>query len=152
MELLIDVINQKLRLATNLKHLVEGTKNFIKLTFNLSDDWNELNIFAQFIQDERYYNVDLDNNNSVYVPSGITEGICKIVLHGTNESVVATTDYLKLTIDKNVLVTEQTTPPALTGGYHLMPVSPVVFETGDINAANVYSDVDLSPVQQPGGV
>lgn len=42
--------------------------------------------------------------------------------------------------------------PAPTGGYHFVFVYPVIFETGDINAANVYSDVDLSPVQQPGGV
>lgn len=44
------------------------------------------------------------------------------------------------------------TPTPITGGYHFVFVSPVIFETGDINAANVYSDVDLSPVQQPGGV
>ena len=55
MELLVNVNNQKLRLATNLKSLVAGSQQFIKLTFNLSEEWDDLLTFAQFIQGENAY-------------------------------------------------------------------------------------------------
>lgn len=106
MELLIDVINQKLRLVTNLKHLVEGTKNFIKLTFNLSEEWDDLLTFAQFIQGENAYSQYLDENNSVYLPHEIQAGICEVTLYGTNEQVIATTNKLQLNIDVNNIVVD----------------------------------------------
>lgn len=85
MELLINVINQKLKLATNLKSLVAGTQQFIKFTFNLSDEWDDLLTFAQFIQGENAYSQYLDSDNSVYLPSEIQEGVCKLALCNTKE-------------------------------------------------------------------
>lgn len=109
MELLINVINQKLKLATNLKSLVAGTQQFIKFTFNLSDEWDDLLTFAQFIQGENAYSQYLDSDNSVYLPSEIQEGVCKLALCGTGSQgegshIIATTNYLELNIDENILV------------------------------------------------
>ena len=104
MELLVNVINQKLKLATNLKSLVAGTQKFIKFTFNLSDDWNGLHPFAQFIQGENSYNDYLDEDNSVYLPPEIQQGICKILLYGSDGTIIATTNYIELTIDDNFLI------------------------------------------------
>lgn len=109
MELLINVINQKLKLATNLKNLVAGSQQFIKLTFNLSEEWDDLLTFAQFIQSENAYSQYLDSDNSVYLPSEIQKGVCKLALCGTGSQgegshIIATTNYLELNIDENILV------------------------------------------------
>ena len=109
MELLINVINQKLKLATNLKSLVAGTQQFIKFTFNLSNEWDDLLTFAQFIQGENAYSQYLDSDNSVYLPSEIQKGVCKLALCGTGSQgegshIIATTNYLELNIDENILV------------------------------------------------
>ena len=106
MELLINVINQKLKLASNLKSLVAGTQKFIKFTFNLPDDWNGLHPFAQFIQGTNSYNDYLDENNSVYLPSEIEKGVYKILLYGSDGTIIATTNYLEITIDENFLVSD----------------------------------------------
>ena len=111
MELLINVINQKLKLATNLKSLVAGTQQFIKLIFNLPDEWDGLLAFAQFIQGSNSYNVYLDENNSVYLPSEIQAGTCKVLLYGTgnqgeNSQIIATTNYLEFTIDENIIISD----------------------------------------------
>lgn len=109
MELLINVINQKLKLATNLKSLVAGSQQFIKLTFNLSEEWDDLLTFAQFIQGENAYSQYLDENNSVYLPHEIQAGTCKVILYGTGSQgegsqIIATTNYLEFTIDENITV------------------------------------------------
>lgn len=109
MELLINVINQKLKLATNLKNLVAGSQQFIKLTFNLSEEWDDLLTFAQFIQGENAYSQYLDENNSVYLPHEIQAGTCKVILYGTGSQgegsqIIATTNYLEFTIDENITV------------------------------------------------
>ena len=109
MELLVNVNNQKLRLATNLKSLVAGSQQFIKFTFNLSDEWDDLLTFAQFIQGSNSYNAYLDENNSVYLPHEIEAGTCKLILYGTGSQgegsqIIATTNYLELNIDENITV------------------------------------------------
>lgn len=109
MELLVNVNNQKLRLATNLKSLVAGSQQFIKFTFNLSDEWDDLLTFAQFIQGSNSYNAYLDEDNSVYLPHEIQAGTCKLILYGTGSQgegsqIIATTNYLELNIDENITV------------------------------------------------
>lgn len=106
MELLVNVNNQKLRLATNLKSLVAGSQQFIKFTFNLSDEWDDLLPFAQFIQDNSTYNSYLDTNNSVYLPPEIHAGRCQVTLYGTNGRVVSTTNRLELNIAENNIVVD----------------------------------------------
>lgn len=106
MNIQINVINQKLRLATNLKNYVAGSQEFVQFTFNISEEWDDLLPFAQFIQNGSTYNVYLDSNNSVYLPSEIQAGICEVTLYGNNGRVIATTNKLKLNIDENNIVVD----------------------------------------------
>lgn len=100
MEVLVNVIGQKLRIATNCKTFVEGSRNFIKYTFLLSDDWAGLVTHAQFTQDGNAYNRDLDSNNSVFLPDEIHDGKCELVLCGVSGLTVATSDSAVLNIKK----------------------------------------------------
>lgn len=50
MDILVNVANQKLKIATNLKSLVAGTQEFVRFVFNLTGDWDDLLTFAQFRQ------------------------------------------------------------------------------------------------------
>lgn len=106
MNIQINVINQKLRLATNLKNYVAGSQEFVQFTFNISEEWDDLLPFAQFIQNSSTYNIYLDSNNSVYLPSEIQAGICELTLYGNNGRVIATTNKLKLNIDENNIVVD----------------------------------------------
>ena len=96
MEVFINVIGQKLRIATNCRTFVEGTMNFIKFTFVLSDDWAGLEKKAQFIQDGEAINRELDGNNSVYLPVEIHSGTFELVLRGGMGLTSAVTDALVL--------------------------------------------------------
>lgn len=106
MNIQINVINQKLRLATNLKNYVAGSQEFVQFTFNISEEWDDLLPFAQFIQNGSTYNIYLDSSNSVYLPSEIQAGICEVTLYGNNGRVIATTNKLKLNIDENNIVVD----------------------------------------------
>lgn len=98
MEVFINVVGQKLKIATNCRTFVEGSSNFIKLTFILSDEWDGLEKKAQFIQDGTAYDAFLDRNNSVYLPARIHDGKCELILFGTSGTIVAITDGLILNI------------------------------------------------------
>ena len=104
MDILVNVANQKLRIATNLKNLISGTQEFVKFVFNLNGDWDNLMTFAQFTQNGKSYNQYLDDENSVYLPSEIGVGTCTLMLYGSNDKTIATTNYLTLDIDDNILV------------------------------------------------
>ncbi len=106
MNILVNLINQKLKIATNLKSFVDGTKNFIRFSFNLSDDWNDLLTFAQFSQNGKAYNKYLDDENCVYLPPEIRAGNCTLMLYGTGDNTIATTNYLTLKIDENILISD----------------------------------------------
>ena len=106
MEILVNVVGQKLKIATNLKCFVSGSQQFVKFIFNMDSEWDNLTVFAQFKQNDVAYNQYLDNDNSVYLPSEISAGTCELILYGTGNDVRATTNYLTLTIDESVLVTD----------------------------------------------
>ena len=106
MDILVNVANQKLKIATNLKSLIAGTQEFVRFTFNLTGDWDDLLTFAQFQQNGVAYNAYLDENNSAYLPSEIGVGTCTLMLYGSNDKTIATTNYLTLTIDENILVSD----------------------------------------------
>lgn len=106
MDILVNVSNQKLKIATNLKNLVAGTQEFVKFTFNLTSDWDNLMTFAQFQQNGVAYNVYLDENNSVYLPPEIGAGTCTLMLSGNHDNTIATTNYLTLIIDDNILISD----------------------------------------------
>lgn len=104
MDILVDVVNQKLQTATNLTKFVAGTQEFIRFVFNLGGDWADLMVFAQFTQNETSYNQYLDEENGAYLPSEITEGVATLMLYGSYENKIATSDTLTLEIQKNDLV------------------------------------------------
>lgn len=125
MEIKINVDNQKLKVATNLKTYISGTKNFVKITFNFMDKiWGSLKTYAQFRQGDEAYNLFLDENNSVYLPPELVAGECLLILHGVlaeqipeetdeisgdifkNATVVGITDALRLEIKENMILAD----------------------------------------------
>lgn len=106
MDILINVSKQRLKLATNLKKYVSGSQEFVRFVFGLNSYWRDLLTFAQFAQNGNTYNRYLDDENAVYLPSEIVAGECTLTLFGSGNSVIATTNYLTLTIDENILVSD----------------------------------------------
>lgn len=104
MNVLVNVVNQKIKVTTNLKNLVAGTQEFVKFNFSLTDDWDDLTIFAQFTQNGVSYNQYLDEDKCVYLPSEIGAGTCTMMLYGSGEDVIATTNYITFTISSNILI------------------------------------------------
>ena len=104
MTILINVINQELRLATPFKTLVNGTQEFIKFKFVLDDAWLKITTFAQFVQDGTAYNVYLDDNKCVFLPREINNGTFTLMLYGTGEHVIGTSNYLTLKMVDNIFV------------------------------------------------
>jgi mRNA deadenylase 3'-5' endonuclease subunit Ccr4 len=106
MKISVNVIGQRMKLATNIKCLVSGSKQFIKFIFNMDSNWDNLLTYAQFRQNDVVYNRYLDKDNSVYLPNEIIAGTCELVLCGTHNGIRATTNCLTLTIDENILVAD----------------------------------------------
>ena len=104
MDILVNVANQKLKIAANLKSLVKGTQEFIRFVYNLTGDWDGLTVFAQFIQNGVAYNQLLDSENSAYLPAEIGAGTVTMMLYGSGGNTIATTNYLTLTVDENIFV------------------------------------------------
>lgn len=100
MDVFIDVVNQKLRVATNLRKYVSGTNQFVRFVFNLSDDWAGLTTCAEFLQNENVFSHELDSNNSVYLPREVTHGKCSLSLKGTNGTVTATSEDVVFLVEK----------------------------------------------------
>ena len=127
MTILVNVVNQELRLQTPFKSLINRTQNFIKFKFLLDNDWDDLMTFAQFIQNGTAYNVYLDDENCVYLPPEITDGNVNILLYGTNiktdnggteRAVIGTTNYLTIKVEDSILmdgeISEDLTPDLYT--------------------------------------
>lgn len=105
MDVNINVIGQKLKIASNLKNYVEGTQRFVKFIFSFRDNtWDDMLITAQFQQNDHAYNTYLDSDNAVYLPKEITVGRCKLLLFGSKTNVKATTSYIDFDIDANYVV------------------------------------------------
>ena len=83
-------------------HFAPGSQKFIKFSFDLSDDWNGLTVFAQWIQGDTAYNSYLDSNNCAYLPPEIVPGQCIMMLYGTGGSnIIGTTMPLKFQISED---------------------------------------------------
>ena len=106
MDILVNVIDQKLKTKANTKRLVSGTQKFIRFKFSLDDAWDDLSVFAQFIQNGKAYNDYLDENNSVYLPPEIKDGKFDVLLYGSGSNTIATTNYLTFEVDKNILISD----------------------------------------------
>lgn len=118
MDVLVNVVNQKIKVTTNLKNLVAGTQEFVKFNFSLSDDWDNLLVFAQFIQNGNAYNQYLDENKCAYLPSEIGAGTCTMMLYGSGDNVIATTNYITFSIDRNILVNDAQSTDISTSLYN----------------------------------
>lgn len=86
--------------------IVSGSQQFVRFKFNLGEEWNGLLTFAQFMQNGVAYNQYLDDENSVCLPSEIAAGTCTLMLYGSNDGTIGTTNYLTLKIDENILVSD----------------------------------------------
>lgn len=106
MDIFMNVLGQKLQHASGNRTFVSGSQEFVKFRFQLSDEWEGLTIFAQFIQNGVAYNQYLDTENCCYLPAEIGAGTCTLLLYGSDNEVIATTNYLTLTIDENLLISD----------------------------------------------
>ena len=105
MDIRVNVVNQKLKIPTNLKNFVAGTQEFIRFVFNfIDDDWDDLTTFAQFTQGGVGYNQLLDSDKSVYLPSEIVDGVFTLMLYGSGGTTIATTNYLTLKMEDNIFI------------------------------------------------
>lgn len=105
MDILVTVEGQKMKIASNQTHHIEGSSQFVKFIFDLSDEWVGLDSNVQFIQNGEAYGQKLDgsgNKKYAFLPNGITEGECKMVLYGGDGTIRATTNYIPLSIGKDI--------------------------------------------------
>lgn len=101
MDILVNVLHQKLKVQTNYKTVVEGTNNFIRFVFNFSDDWDDMAKVALFNQDTVTYAKPLSSDDSVYLPSEIVSGDFALTVQGTRDTTVATTNVLSMHADRH---------------------------------------------------
>lgn len=104
MDILVNIVNQKLKIAANQKTLVEGTQKFIRFIFILPVEWKDLVVFAQFKQNDVGYNIFLDEYNAAYLPPEIITGTCVLTIYGTRDDVVAVSDSVELSITRSGIV------------------------------------------------
>lgn len=105
MNILVNVVNQKMKVVSGFRDIVEGSQEFVRFEFNLTDEWSGLMTFAQFRQGENAYNKYLDENNCVCLPPEIKAGTCTVMLYGAGGTVIGTTNYVTLNINEYNLVT-----------------------------------------------
>lgn len=106
MSIYINVVNQRLYIASSFDNIVSGSQAFVKFQFNLGEEWNGLTPFAQFCQNGKAYNQYLDDDNCAFLPTEIGAGTCTLMLYGSGDKIIATTNYLSLKIDRNILVSD----------------------------------------------
>lgn len=107
MEILVQLVGQKLKVESNLKCLVAGSQRFVRFIFDLPDEWKTLVPFAQFAQNGTGYNVYLDEEDwGCYLPTEITSGTCTLMLYGSDGTMIGTTNAITLTIDENHLIVD----------------------------------------------
>ena len=148
MDILVDVVEQRLQTATHLTSFIAGTQQFVRFVFNLDSDWSDLSVFAQFTQNEVSYNQYLDNENSVYLPAEITEGICTLTLFGSAENKRATTDFLTLELIANNLVADGQSTEITLSLYEQLANEVHVLSTWKNQFAADYSSADANLQQQ----
>ena len=83
MDVRVAVDGQRMMLQDSSYRFAPRSQEFVRFIFELSEEWTDLTIFAQFSQNGSAYNLYLDNENSVYLPCEITSGSCTMMLYGT---------------------------------------------------------------------
>ena len=93
------VRGQRIIVQDGTRRFAPRSQKFIRFSFDFSDDWNGMTVSARWIQGENTYSSNLDGNNCVYLPSGISSGTCIMVLRGTgSNNTIGTTLPLELRI------------------------------------------------------
>lgn len=101
MNIFINVDKQKLRCCNNLRKFTSGTRSFIWFNFILSDDWKDLVVFAQFVQNGKKYNKYLDEEYKADLPAELVSGSCTLALCGTKNGVIAKSNKMEFDILKD---------------------------------------------------
>lgn len=97
MEVLVNVIGQKLRIPSNFKKVITGSRKFVKFVFTLSSEWSYITPHAKFTQDDNVFDAVLGSEHTCYLPSEITSGEFVLTLYGIGlegEKVAVTNDIL----------------------------------------------------------
>lgn len=94
---------QRLKLKEGQNLIIEGSKNFVELNFQLSKEWSELDVKANFEQGDKITSVEVENGIVVF-PDNIKAGICNLSLTGTgSNSIKATTNYIVFVVEKDII-------------------------------------------------
>lgn len=102
MDVLANVIGQKIKLSCNNIKFVSNTKGFIKFIFSFTSDWDNLIKIAQFSQNGVCYESCLDSNGSVSLPQELTEGEFTLSLYAEGEGVLARTLPFSLKLERSI--------------------------------------------------
>lgn len=147
MEIKINVTGQKMKVATNLKTYVSGSQEFVKFTFNFTDNsWDMFNqkqrqLSVHFKQGNTVISANLDSNNSVYLPSDISVGECYLTLYGANNNIIGITEGLELKIKENYISTSPESTK-MTSSFYEKLVEEYEFETLRTNAKTIVGAIN----------
>lgn len=118
MSILVNVVGQKMYVSSDIDELVDGSQQFVEFKFILSPEWDGLVTFAQFRQGDVAYNEYLNAENCVCLPARVTAGICTMMLYGSKDETIGTTNYITFKINHNNLIVDSDSidiPPSLYG-------------------------------------
>ena len=110
MKTIVVVDGQKLSWYGKPPELADNSIQFVQFQFNLSEDWAELEVVAQFTQDQTYNK--LLENGCCYLPAELVAGMCDLSLFGqkAGQVVRATTIPLRFKIHKSGFTSTAETP------------------------------------------
>ena len=109
MDILVNVVGQKMNVTTVPSTLVARSQNFIRFVFRFSEDWEGLDVLAQFTQGDLQFNRQLDSvTKSTYLPQEFQTGKFTVVLFGVGgNNVRAFSNILEFNLQKNGFVGEE---------------------------------------------
>ena len=102
-----------------LTPIPKGQVEFSKVRFNMSPEWEDMDIIVQFHQEKKLVNLSLPNSKVITIPSEFDIGIVTIYLKGydLNGSSIATTNGVSIPIVQG----------AFDGGEPAVPPSPDLY-------------------------
>ena len=147
MDIMVDVVGQRLQTATNLTSFIAGTQEFIRFVFNLDGDWADLLVFAQFTQNGVSYNQYLDQDNGAYLPAEITAGTCTMTLFGSYGNKRATTNYIRLDIEESSLTEDGQSTEITLSLYEQLVTEVQALSTAVDRVENELETLDVNDIQ-----